>query len=81
VDLFKHDNPGNEVAGAIDRMFPDLAVQMRFMNEDLLKAFINNNSTLAEIKNDPRLPKFLDEFSAYFKQIDIEEPEEKPPAS
>ena len=36
-------------------MFPDLAVMMRFMNDDQLQGFIANNPILAEIKDDPRI--------------------------
>lgn len=70
IDLFKSDEPGDTVAGALDRMFPQVAQQMRFMNESMLKGFISSHHILAEIKDDARLPQFLAEFVGYFKQAD-----------
>ncbi len=68
LDLFKHDTPGDVVAGGIQCMFPKMAVLMRFMNEQQVTQFVGAHPILREAANDPRLPQFVAEFVGYFKE-------------
>jgi hypothetical protein len=67
VDMLTHDKPGDEAAESLDNMFPDIAVHMVNMNEQSLMALVSSDAELAKIKDDPRLPKFIQDFLDYFK--------------
>jgi hypothetical protein len=65
--MLTHDKPGDEAAESLDNMFPDIAVHMVNMNEQSLMALVSSDAELAKIKDDPRLPKFIQDFLDYFK--------------
>jgi hypothetical protein len=69
LQLFEQDYPGNVAGDVLAMAFPALAVKMRFMTVDMAKIFIASNETLKKIKDDPRLPKFLEELMQYFKEL------------
>jgi len=77
VDMLRHDKPGDQAAASLENIFPDVTVRMRSMTEDMLTAFIAQDATLAQIKDDPRLPQFIGDFLGYFQAP--ETPGDEPP--
>jgi len=77
VDMLTHDISGDQAAAALSYIFPEVTVRMRTMTAEMLTSFIQQDVTLAQIKDDPRLPEFIGEFLAYFQAPDA--PETEPP--
>lgn len=75
VDMLTHDIPGNEAAAALSYVFPEVTVQMRTMTTESLTAFVAQDATLAQIKEDPRLPQFIADFLGYFQAPETPEDE------
>ena len=75
VDMLQHNVDGSVAAEAIDNMFPQTAAMMAFATVDMLKARLAEDPICSIVKDDVRLPAFLDNFYAYFHPAEPGEPE------
>jgi hypothetical protein len=62
ADMLTHDVPGNEAAAALERFFPEFAVRMRGVTPAMITMQIGQDPILSQVKDDPRLPGFLESF-------------------
>lgn len=77
VDMLQHNEDGSVAAEAIDKMFPQTAAMMAFATVDMLKSKLAEDPICCVVKDDPRLPSFLDNFYAYFHPPEGESAEEQ----
>jgi hypothetical protein len=66
VDMLLHDRTGEDAAASIQDMFPEAAIRMRFATVEILQSIVVNDPILSQVKDDPRLPAFLQSFYDFF---------------
>ena len=72
VDMLTHDRTGEDAAASVNDMFPEAAINMRFATVDMLKNIVATDPILTQVKDDPRLPGFLQSFYDFFHQSEDE---------
>lgn len=82
VDMLRNNDEGSAAAASISFMFPKQAGNFAMATPPILMGVITGDETLRELKDDPRLPAFLDSFCEWFKgekedADELEEPQEK----
>jgi hypothetical protein len=78
VDMLVHDRTGEDAAASIQDMFPEAAVRMRFATIGILQDIVAKDPILSQVKEDPRLPAFLQSFYEFFHPIEEGEEVEDP---
>jgi hypothetical protein len=78
VEMVIRGVPGDQCAASLALTFPMIAGQLRAFPEPVIMQFIANDPVLKAVKDHPRLPEFVAQFCAYFKE-EFGAPEPEPP--
>ena len=67
VDALTHGVTGDDMAFAVDKIYPQYAIYMGMATAEQLMQKIATDPVLSAVKDDPRLPAFVESFLQYFK--------------
>jgi hypothetical protein len=80
VSMLQNGDTGDVAAASINNIFPKVAGHLSMATPEILMGMIGNDEILREVKDDPRLPAFLQSFCEWFKGGEEEDEGDELPA-